>query len=82
VITEEQMDRAEREFADNAKAAIEVARDAERALESYTYSSYRTFDPAKRDALLKEYQDADYMAESRAWILHLISKARDRTSNA
>lgn len=76
MISEEQMDRAEKEFAANANAALSVARDAERALESYTYSSYRTYDPQKREELLKEYRDADYMAESRAWILNLIRSSR------
>lgn len=76
MISEEQMERAENEFAANAGAALSVARDAERALESYTYSSYRTYDPQKREELLKEYRDADYMAESRAWILHMIRSHR------
>ena len=80
MISEEQMERAEREFAANATAAFEVARDAERKLEHYTYAiPSRAYDPAKREALLKDYRDADYMAESRAWILQLIKVARTKS---
>lgn len=77
MISEEQMERAEKEFAANAGAALSVARDAERALESYTYSGYRTYDPLKRAELLKEYQVAPTTwPESRAWILNLIRSNR------
>ena len=77
MISKEQIDRAEKEFAANAAAAFKVARDAERALENYDYSSTRrVFDPAHRDKLLAEFNDADYMAESRAWILLLIRENR------
>lgn len=73
MISNEQMDRAEREFAANASASVAVARDAERALEHCEYYE-RPYDIKKREQLFKDYQDADYMAESRAWILHLIRK--------
>lgn len=79
MISEEQMQRAEREFAANTGAAISVARDAERELERYTYYQ-RPFDPAKRDQLLQDYKDADYMAESRAWILNLIREYRAKSA--
>ena len=75
MITEEQMDRAEREFAANLQAAISVARDAERELEHYTYY-VRPYDYKKREQLLQDFKDADYMAESRAWILQLIRARR------
>ena len=76
MISKEQMERAEKEFVANTQAAVEVAREAEKALEHYTYSA-RPYDPVKREALLKEFRDADYMAESRAWILHMIRGSPD-----
>lgn len=83
MISEKQMDRAEREFAANASASLSVARDAERELEFYTYSSdRRQYDPKKREQLFNDFQDADYMAESRHWILHLIREDRKRMARS
>ena len=78
MISEEQMERAEREFALNAAASIAVARDAERELEHCSYHA-QPYDPGKRQILLEAFQDADYMAESRSWILYLIRAARAAT---
>jgi hypothetical protein len=71
MISKEQMERAKLEFARNAVAAMEVARNAERAREQYQYGSSR-IDLGDRRKLDSEYADADYMAESRAWIHAMI----------
>jgi hypothetical protein len=76
MITDEQMHRAEREFASAATLAFAKARDAERSLENYTYCSPRqNYNPKLREKLLEDFRDADYEAESRSWILNLIQTA-------
>ncbi len=72
MISNEQIERAYSELRTSAREAFEKAKSAERALETYTYSDYRQYDPAKRERLLAEYREADYLAESRAWISSLI----------
>jgi hypothetical protein len=73
VISKEQLERAEIEFTTAARTAFRDAKSAESALESYTYyPSSIPYDPAKRDRLLSEYREADYMAESRAAIATLL----------
>ena len=78
MITKEQMQRSEKEFASAAALSVGKARDLERSLEQYTYNSGRNYDPARRQRILEDFQDADYEAESRAWILSLIRIARGR----
>lgn len=80
MISDEQMERAAKEFSANASACVEVARDAQHALENYEYrrGAYEPRDPKHRDKLFKDFEDADYMAESRAWILGLIRADRTR----
>lgn len=77
MITKEQIERVEREVAANASAAFELAKEAEQSLEVYTYSRDRGYDPAKRQRLLDEFNEADYQAESRAWLLNLIRAAKN-----
>ena len=74
MISQEQVERCEKEFSSAAALAFAKARDAERSLEAYTYGSYRNYDPARREKLLEAYRDADYEAESRAFILGLIQQ--------
>ena len=76
MITKEQIERVEREVAANARAAFELAKVAERSLEAYTYTTERPYDPEKRQRLLDEFNEADYQAESRAWMLNLIRAAK------
>ena len=82
MITAEQMKRANEEFAAAAAATVNQAREAERALELYTYGivdkQHRQYSCEKREQLLKEFQEADYMAERSAWILSLIRRAMAR----
>lgn len=76
MISDEQMARAETEFAVEAHKAFDAARSAERALENYTYrTTPAQYDPRRRDELLAAYYEADYLAESRVWIHQMI---RDR----
>jgi hypothetical protein len=75
MISKEQMERALKEFTSGAAVAFAKARDAERSLEAYTYSPRRDYTPERREKLLEAFRDADYEAESRAWIRELIKKA-------
>lgn len=77
MISKEQIELVEREFAANSSAAFELAKEAERSLEEYTYSFGRGYDPAKRQRLLDEFNEADYQAESRTWVLNLIRAAKN-----
>lgn len=79
MITDEQMKRAEAEFASESQFAFQKARNAEHSLEAATYESHRTYDPQRRRKLFEEFQDADYLAESRAWILGLMRKATKKS---
>jgi hypothetical protein len=73
VITAEQEKQAEREFEMEAASAFQKAKALEKSLEHYTYSQpRREYDPKRRERLLQEFLEADYIAESRAWILQLI----------
>ncbi len=74
LITHEHMRRAEREFIGEQLATFQKARCLEKSLEAYTYGPSRTYNPVHREKLLEDFRDADYMAESRAWILGLIRK--------
>jgi hypothetical protein len=74
MISKEQMERAEREFTSEAATWFQKAKEAERSLEAYTYGPRRDYSPLRRDKLLEDFRDADYMAESRAWILNLIRR--------
>lgn len=77
MITTEQMEQADREFATAATNAVVAARKAERALERQHYGQNDGLkDPSKTAELAAAYDAADYMAESRAWILDLIRKHR------
>ena len=80
MITKEQMDRAEKEFRTLAHITDSEAADAERALEQYTYAPNEPFDPATRQRYADEFAEADYMAESRAWIHYLIVQELKRAS--
>lgn len=83
MISDDQMKRAEAEFAHDAATRLSMARDAERALEFYTYKSpRREYSPQFREQLWKEFQEADYQAESRAWIIQLIRKAMSEVATA
>lgn len=77
MITKEQIERVEREVAANASAAFELAKEAERSLEAYTYTTERPYYTVKRQRLLDEFNEADYQAESRAWLLNLIRSAKN-----
>ena len=77
MITKEQIERVERNVAANASAALALARDNELNLEAYTYKTDRPYDPAKRQRLLDEFNEADYQAESQAWLLNLIRSAKN-----
>jgi hypothetical protein len=77
MISIQQLDRLKREAKANAFAALSVAKDAELALENYDYSRSRGFDPTERQRLLDEFNEADYMAESRSYLLQLIQDAED-----
>lgn len=79
MISKEQIERAEKEFASAARLAFEKAKCAERILEDATYAPSRTYDPNHRQKFLEEYRDADYEAESRAFILGLIRKASQKS---
>lgn len=76
MITKEQQRRALVEFTEAASKAFAAAAVAERELEFYTYS-VRPYDPAVREAHLSAFKEADYQAESRAWIANLIRAAID-----
>jgi hypothetical protein len=76
MISQEQMERAERDAVSNAAIAFNTAKSAERRLESYAYLPAPQYDPVTRNRLLVEYKDADYQAEMWAWILNLIREAR------
>ena len=77
VISKEQIERVERECAANSSAAFGLAKEAEQSLEAYTYTTERPYDPVKRQWLLYEFNEADYQAESRAWLLNLIRAAKN-----
>lgn len=80
MISEEQIDRVESELSAAAFDAFNQAKQAERALEDYTYprSTYQRqqYSPAKREKLLVEFREADYLAESRAWVTSLIRASK------
>lgn len=80
MISNEQIDRALAEMSVAAREAIERARQAERALEDYSYprTAYasRQYDPVKRDKLFDAFQEADYFAESRSFISELIRRSQ------
>lgn len=79
MISDEQKRRCEKEFADAQPINMSNARMAEHALEDATYrQGPYGYDPKKRDDALRSYAEADYMAESRAWILELIREALAR----
>lgn len=79
MISNEQMERAEKEFTSAAREALGPARAAERALEDHKYPRTSIgHDPTKRAGFVQAYADADYMAESRAWIAQLIRNERKR----
>lgn len=76
MISDQQKQRCLKEFADAQPINMSNARIAEHALEDATYrQGPYGYDPKKREEALQAYSDADYMAESRAWILELIRAA-------
>jgi hypothetical protein len=78
MITNEQKDRAEKEFAAAAGQAARDAAPAERELEFQNYpSGGRRFDFDAREKALREFQEADYLAESRAYVRDLIRRDRE-----
>lgn len=77
MISEAQMERAEQEFSHAAHVAIDPARSVELALERHQNGPHpRGRDPMATDSLVSAYREADYVAESRAWIASLIRTAR------
>lgn len=82
MISDEQMRRAEREFATAALAALGPARGAECALDLYQYSGGPEWSLDHCTKLRTAYAEADYIAESRAWIHQLIAAALKVPSKA
>lgn len=74
MISREQQERALSEFRDASSKTFAAARSAELDLEDYTYRQC-PYDPAVRASKLIAFNEADYQAESRAWIASLIRKA-------
>jgi hypothetical protein len=77
VISKEQMDRAQAEFRRAYGEAYQQARQAEHLLETYTYAPHEQYNPATRARYLHEYREADYMAESRAWVVQVLQRDRE-----
>lgn len=73
MISKAQKRRTYLEFKREADIAIREAGEAERDFEGYTYRS-DGFNPVVRDKKLERFNEADYMAESRVYILQLIKK--------
>ncbi len=73
MISMQQIQRAEKEFASAASRSFHVSRNAECALEAYTYKEV-PHDPKRRERLLEESIEADYMAERNAFVRELIRK--------
>ena len=76
MITREQIDRVDDEFTVLASMAFEAARNAERTLECAKYEIAPHYDHQKVERLMAEFQEADYQAESRAWVRNLIREAK------
>ncbi len=80
MISDEQISRVKAEMCAAASAAFQKARQAELDLEDYSYPrsehESRQYDPSKREQLLQAYREADYLAESRAWIHNLIRESQ------
>lgn len=74
MISVQQIERVKTEFTKMAIESRESAKLAENELENYTYRS-NSYDPHKRQQLLREFEEADYFAESTNWILNLINDA-------
>lgn len=72
MITKEQIDRCEAEFVSETAVATAKAKTIESSLEAYTYHSGRQYDPKRRDRMWEDFQDADYVAERSAFIVHLV----------
>lgn len=77
MISKEQIERVEREFAGASKVAFEIAKAAELELEAYTFGR-RGYDPGKRQRLLDAFREADYQAKKMAWVLNLIRARKNR----
>ncbi len=75
MLTKEQMRRANEEFIESSGEWFQAARRAELNLERENYLVAPEFSAERRDRALLEYREADYYAESRAWIAGLIKKA-------
>ena len=74
MISREQQERALREAQDAASKAYATASWAERDYEEYMYRS-RPNDPGIAAAKRLAAEEADYQAESKAWIVNLITEA-------
>lgn len=72
MITNDQKLRAEREFTALAHNALQPAREAEREREHQNFLSSPLYNPAKAKAAQLAFDEADYVAESRAYIRDLI----------
>jgi hypothetical protein len=72
MISNEQKNRAEREFVAAAAAALPLARDAEREREHQNFLSSPHYNPTKARAAQIAFDEADYIAESRAYVRDLI----------
>jgi hypothetical protein len=75
MLTKEQMRRALTEFAESSGEWFQAARRAEIEYERLAYLVAPEYDREKTLRAFLEYQEADYYAESRAWIKGLIQKA-------
>lgn len=85
MITNEQMSRVQSEMKEAARCAVSAARSAERILEDYTYPrtghERMNYDPMNREKLWMEFREADYLAESRSWIVNLIRESISSKQN-
>jgi hypothetical protein len=74
MITKEQKERAAKEFAGLAHDALQPAREAEREREHQNFLSSPHYSPTKAKAAQLAFDEADYIAESRAYVRDLIRR--------
>lgn len=75
MISKEQMQRALQEFQTLAAEWEQTARAAELEREHFAYLVAPEYDRAAHMKSCRRFEEADYMAESRAWIRNLIQNA-------
>ncbi len=83
MISDEQINKLKQELISQVAQSRHEAMVCERELEDYTYKRDLSvmYDPNKRQKLLENFNHADYCAESSAYLLQLVNKDVDKSTN-